>query len=188
MPSSLKLRSLCLSSISLVALAGCPSDGDSCGPDDDVAQTISAASSAVSLTYGNLSSLAGNDCPDPDAPSGVVSLSIESTLVGGTGFMTFCIPRPDLLAKGRLLGGNMAGVEMRLIDFSANADGCTYARDPAKPPTGGATASGICKNGTDEAGFSLDFQGTINVKRTCGATVEDVALSVVGAVAVSSRD
>jgi hypothetical protein len=144
--------------------------------------------SDITLTYGNLSSLSGNDCPASDAPSGVISLSIEGMQVGGTGLITLCIPRPDLLADGRTLGttGNMG--QLRAIDFSGMANGCTFTLDTSMPPTGTGTGTGVCKNGTDAAGFALELAGTINLRRTCGAAVDSVALTLAGKVAVSSRD
>lgn len=187
MPSSPTLPSLCLSSISL-ALAGCPSDGESCGPEDAPATGITATTADVTLTYGNLSSLSGNDCPAPDAPAGVISLSIEGRQEGGTGLLTFCIPRPDLLSKGRALGTTGSGGEIRVVDFSGMANNCTFALDGTLPPTGTATGTGVCKNGTDPAGFALAITGTVNLRRTCGATVDSVALALAGKVAVTSRD
>ena len=196
MPSSPTAPSRFLSSTSpvLVLLAGslltgCPSDGDTCGPEGAPAEGITASNgSDITLTYGGLSSLSGNDCPDPAAPSGVISLSIEGTQVGGTGLLTLCIPRPDLLKDGRTLGttGNMG--QLRVVDFSAMANGCTFALDSTMPPTGTATGTGVCKNGTDPAGFALAIAGTINLRRTCGATVDTVALTLAGEVAVTSRD
>ena len=189
MPSSLTLLSRCLSSTSLLVLvAGCPSDGESCGPDGAPAQGIAATNADVSLMYGNLSSLSGNDCPAPDAPSGVISLSIEGTQVGGTGLITFCIPRPDLLADGRTLGTTANMGQIRIVDFTGMANGCTFAHDSTMPPTGMAKGTGVCKNGTDEAGFALELTGTVNLKRTCGAAVDSVALTLAGKVAVTSRD
>jgi hypothetical protein len=78
--------------------------------------------------------------------------------------------------------------EMRLVDFTGMANGCTFARDAAKPPIGTGTGTGVCNNGTDPAGFALTLTGTIHAKRTCGATVDDVALTLAGKVAVTSRD
>ena len=170
MPSSRTLLSLCLSSISLGVLAGCPSDGPAVGPKAHPHGITASNGSDITLTFGALSSLAGNDCPDPDAPAGVVSLSIEGTLVGDTGRITFCIPRPDLLADGRALGTTSTWRDA-VVDFRGAANGCTFARDTAKPPTGTGTGTGVCKNGTDAAGFALEVAGTVHVKRTCGATV-----------------
>jgi hypothetical protein len=185
------LTSLCryLSSTSLVfSLGGCPSDGESCGPEGAPAMPVTASNADVSLTYGNLSSLSGNDCPDPMAPSGVISLSIEGAQVGGTGLITFCIPRPDLLAAGRTIGSTASMGQLRVVDFSGMANSCTFALDTTMPPAGTAKGTGVCKNGTDAAGFALELNGTINVKRTCGATVDNLALTLAGKVAVTSRD
>ena len=187
MPSSLTLLSRCLSSISVLALAGCPGDGESCGPDGAPAE-IAATHAEFSLTYSNLSSLSGNDCPAPDAPSGVISLSIEGTQVGGTGRITFCIPRPDLLADGRTLGTSTNMGQLRIVDLGGMANGCTFVHNSAMPPSGMAKGTGVCKNGTDAAGFALELTGTVNLKRTCGATVDNVALTLGGKVAVTSRD
>jgi hypothetical protein len=178
-----------LSSTSLlVLLGGCPSDGDSCGVEGAPASGLTAATTDVNLTYGNLSSLSGNDCPAADAPSGVVSLSIEGTQTDGTGLITFCIPRPDLLADGRALGTTQSMGEIRVIDFSGTANNCTFAHNSAMPPTGTATATGICDNGTNAAGFALTFDGTVNVRRTCGADVTNLTLQLTGKVAITSRD
>lgn len=193
MPSSRTLPSRFLSSTSplvlVVVLGGCPSDGDSCGPDGAPASGLTASNgSDITLTYGNLSSLSGNDCPAADAPSGVISLSIEGTQVGGTGLVTFCIPRPDLLADGRALGTTASMGQLRVIDFSGMANNCTFALDGTVPPTGTGTGTGVCKNGTDPAGFALELAGTISLRRTCGATVDTVSLTLAGKVAVTSRD
>ena len=190
MPSSPTQLSRFLSSTSLVLLlGGCPSDGDSCGPDDAPTVGLTASNgSDVMLTYGNLSSLSGNDCPDPMAPAGVISLSIEGRQEGGTGLLTFCIPRPDLLKDGRTLGNTASSGQLRVVDFSAAANGCTFEDISAMPPTGKGTGFGVCKNGTDAAGFALELAGTIVVTRTCGANVDTVSLTLAGKVAVTARD
>jgi hypothetical protein len=185
------LTSLCryLSSTSLVfSLAGCPSDDESCGPEGAPAMPVTASNADVMLSYGNLSSLSGNDCPDPNAPSGVISLSIEGAQIGGTGLLTFCIPRPDLLAEGRTLGSTGSMGQIRVVDFSGMANGCTFALDSTTPPTGTAKGTGVCNNGTDKAGFALELNGMVTARRTCGATVDSVTLTLAGKVAVTSRD
>ena len=149
---------------------------------------LTASNADVTLTFGNLSSLSGNDCPDPSAPSGVISLSIEGAQVGGTGLITFCIPRPDLLEDGRALGSTGSMGQIRVIDFSGMANGCTFALDSSMPPTGTGKGTGVCKNGTDAAGFALELTGTVNLRRTCSATIDSVALTLSGKVAVTSRD
>ncbi|HLL22600.1 MAG TPA: hypothetical protein VK427_10730 [Kofleriaceae bacterium] len=189
MPLSRTQLSRFLSSISLVLVAACSDDdGGRCGPDGAPAAGLTATSSDVTLTYGNLSSLSGNDCPASDAPPGVISLSIEGTQVGGTGLVTFCIPRPDLLSAGRTLGTTSSMGQLRVIDFSGQANNCTFALDSTMPPTGTATGTGVCKNGTDPGGFALELAGTITLRRTCGAVVDSVTLMLSGKVAVTSRD
>lgn len=198
MRSSLISRSRFLSSTSLgiVAalaatplglLAGC--GDDACGPGDAPAVGLTAASADVTLTYGNLSSLAGNDCPAADAPAGVVSLSIEGTQDGGPGLITLCVPRPDLLVEGnRTLGTSLSMADVRIFDLSGEADGCTFALDSSRPPTGTAVGLGVCGNGADPAGFALELDGALSLRRTCGATLDSVAVTLTGRVAVSSRD
>jgi len=194
MPSSPTLPSRFRSSTRLLAIAvllgGCPGDdGETCGPEGAPATGITASNgSDITLTYENLSSLSGNDCPASDAPSGVISLSIEGKQVGGTSPLTLCIPRPDLLADGRTIGTTATMGQLRVIDFSGMANGCTFALDSTTPPTGTGIGTGVCKNGTDASGFALSLTGTINLRRTCGPTIDSVALTLAGKVAVTSRD
>jgi hypothetical protein len=191
MHSSFTAPSRFLSSISLaLLLAACPNGGDDCGVGDAPASPINATNGTdITLAYENLSSLAGNDCPDAAAPSGVVSLSIEGTQIGNPGGrLTFCTGRPDLLKNGRALGTTQSMGEIRIIDFSGAANGCTFTLDSSMPPTGTAKGTGVCKNGTDAAGFALEITGTVNLRRTCGMAIDSVALTLSGKVAVTSRD
>ncbi len=147
-----------------------------------------ASSTEVTLTFGGLSALAGNDCPAVDPPAGVVSLSIEGTQTDGTGLITLCIPRPDLLEDGRRnLGTSLSMAEVRIFDLSGSADNCTFALDSTRPPTGFATGLGVCGNGTDSAGFALDFDGAVSLRRTCGPTIDTIAVTLSGLVAVTKR-
>jgi hypothetical protein len=182
-------RSLFLSSTSLVTagaalVTGC-SSGNDCGPTSATAFGLTASSSAdqISLVYGNLMSGANNDCPDPAAPSGVVSLTISGTEMGGAGLITFCVPRPDLLT-----GGLTLGLWVHVVDLTGADASCTYALDTTQPPTGDVTGHGVCSNGTDPAGFGMMFDnGTVPVHRTCGATVDNVQLTLSGDVAVKPQ-
>ncbi|MGE0870824.1 MAG: hypothetical protein AB7P03_19815 [Kofleriaceae bacterium] len=187
MRSLLISLSLCLSSTNLIG--GCSGDGaDTCGADGAPDVGLAAASSDATLTYGNLSALAGNDCPAPDAPAGVVSLSIEGMQTDGTGLITLCIPRPDLLMEGeRTLGGTVSMADIRIIDLTGTFNGCTFAFDSTRPPTGHATASGVCANGEDPAGFKLVVDGNVSLRRTCGTTMDSIALPLTGTVKVSKR-
>jgi len=186
MPSSLISRSLFLSSISLLAFAGC--SDDSCGPGDAPTVGLVAGSVDVTLTFGNMTSRAGNDCPDASAPTGVVSVSIEGTQSDGTGIITLCVPRPDLLMEGnRTLGFTISSADIRIIDLHGSANNCTYALDTTRPPTGTGGGSGVCKNGVDKAGFAIELDGAVSLRRTCGATVDTIAVKLTGSVAVPAE-
>ena len=98
------------------------------------------------------------------------------------------VPAVSIGAHGRTLGNTASSGQMRVVDFNAAANGCTFDDISAMPPTGKGTGSGVCKNGTDAAGFALDISGTIVLNRTCGANVDTVSLTLAGKVAVTSRD
>ncbi len=186
MRSSLSSLSLFLSCTSVVA-AGC--SDDSCGPGDAPKVGLVASSVDVTLTYGNMTSRAGNDCPDPSAPTGVVSVSIEGTQSDGTnGLITLCVPRPDLLMDGnRTLGLTISSADIRIIDLHGSSGTCTYSLDSSRPPTGTGGGSGVCGNGTDKAGFALELDGAVSLRRTCGATIDTVAVKLTGSVAVPAE-
>lgn len=201
MQSSLMPRSRFPSSTSLafVALAAaCSDDGPTvdamvCGPGDaptvGLTATAPGATPPLTLTYGNLSGLAGNDCPDPNAPEGVVSRSIEGMQTDGTGLFTVCVPRPDLLTSGpRSVGTITSMADVRFVDLTGSSGGCTYRLMSSMPPTGTATASGVCANGSDPAGFALTLDVTATLQRTCGAMMDTVTATLRGTVAVGSRD
>lgn len=173
-------RLLFLSSISLLA-SGC--GDDDCGPGGAPDVGLVASAVGVNLAYGNMTSGANNDCPDPAAPSGVVSLTIGGTQMGTSSLVTFCIPRPDLLAEGVQIGGGF-----RIIDFNGEADGCTFALATGSVPAGTATASGICDNGTNQAGYALTVDGNIVLRRTCPTMTDMVPVALSGTVAVMSTD
>ena len=82
-------RSLFLLAISVAA---CGDDGGTtCGPGGAPMDGLTAGNgSDVALVYENLTASANNDCPDPSAPSGVISLTINGSEKGGTGLITFC--------------------------------------------------------------------------------------------------
>lgn len=189
MRSSLISRSLFLSAASAsllgVGLGGC-SGGASCGPGGAPASGLLASSSEVTLTFGTFTSRAGNDCPGAD-PS-VVSLSIEGTQTGGTGLITFCVPRPDQLGDGdRTLGLDPSAADVRIVDLMGTTDTCSFAIDKTRLPTGTATGAGVCDNGTNPAGFALALDGALSLRRTCGTTVDSVAVTLTGTVAISAE-
>lgn len=186
MRSSLIWRSLFLCSTSVATLGAC--SDDACGPGDAPAVGLVAGSSEVTLTFGNMTSRAGNDCPDPTAPTGVVAVSIEGSQSDGTGLITLCVPRPDLLMDaGQTLGTTVSSADIRIIDLHGSAGACTYALDSSRPPTGTGIGTGVCGNGVDKAGFALELDGAISLRRTCGATIDTVAVKLTGRVAVPAE-
>jgi hypothetical protein len=170
--------------------AGCAGCGDDeCGPMGAEPSALLASSADVALTYGGLTALAGNDCPGVDPPAGVVSLSVEGRQTDGTGLITFCIPRPDVFNGVRApLGTSLSMADVRIFDLTgSDANGCTYALDSTRPPTGFASGLGLCNNGTDSAGFGVDFDGAVSLRRTCGSTIDSVAVTLTGLVSVAKR-
>src|SRR5213078_1113320 len=167
----------------LAAGAGC--GDDSCGPGGAPEVGLVATGSGVTMTFGQLTGSLNNDCPDSAAPAGVTSLSIEGTQSDGQGRITLCVGRPDLLARQALaLGGNTAGVQVRMVDFAGTANSCTLAVATTGAPSGTASSSGLCGNGSDAAGFALVIDGSLPLTRTCGATVDAVTATLHGRVAV----
>ncbi|HEY5935721.1 MAG TPA: hypothetical protein VIU61_13830 [Kofleriaceae bacterium] len=153
-------------------LAGCPSDDDAtCGPDGAPSAGIVAGDVDVTITYGNLEAGINNDCPDADAPEGVVSVSIHGVQTDGTGLITLCISRPDLIATGeQALGPDIPGSAVHVVDVTGTFDGCSYELDQNRIPTGKATTRGMCGvNGADPAGFALTLDGAVGLVKTCPA-------------------
>jgi hypothetical protein len=164
------------------ALFGCPSHNQECGPPSSGSATAFGlvVGTTIQTSYGNLSSSEAHDCVDPNAPAGVVSLTITGFQTGGTGgLFTACIPRPDELATQAVSLGS--GVQ--IVDFTGSANGCTYTFDATQPITGTVTADGLCGEGS--AGYSLTFDGGLSVDRTCGSAVDTVPLTLSGDVIVS---
>ncbi len=173
-------RSLFLSAISAAALAGC--SDPACGPGSAAVVFTVTNGSDVTLQYGEVVSSANNDCPDPSAPSGVVSLTVNATQMGGTDLVTFCIPRPDKLAKtpGQL------GTDVKVVDFNGTANSCTLTLDTLAPPSGTVAADGMCSNGTNKAGYALAFGGHVVLTRNCNGTNDMVPVTISGTVAVTA--
>lgn len=172
-----------LSIISGVLAAGCGGD-DECGPGDAPATGLVAGNADVSLTYGNLTSGANNDCPDPMAPEGVISLTIEGTQADSASLIVFCLSRPDLLQSMDLPLGTSG---LRIIDFNGMKDDCTFAFESSRPVTGTVHATGLCDNGEDPAGWALGINGNISLRRTCTTATDTIAVTLSGTVAVTAK-
>jgi hypothetical protein len=177
-------RLLFLSSISAaVLLAAC--SGDDCGSKDAFEFGLTVSSDQVSLVFGDLTAGANNDCPDPQAPSGVISLTIAGSQMGGTGLFTMCVGRPDQLETMPLTIGSAL---VHLVDLNGvdMASGCSYSLDLGHVPSGTVQGQHMCGNGTDKAGFGLVFDGHIGLHRTCGATIDSIDVGITGNVAVKA--
>jgi hypothetical protein len=170
-------RLLCLSIIS--SSLGC---SDNCGPHGAPVDGLIASSDQVTLTYGHLVAGANNDCPDPMAPSGVISLTIMGAQTDGTGLVTMCIPRPDSLTDHSLA----FGTEVKLIDLSGSDAMCTYTIDSTRPEAGTVQSNHMCGNGTNKAGFELIMNGALSLSRTCGGVKDTNAVTLRGSVAVAA--
>jgi hypothetical protein len=188
-PSSTDVLAIAgLAAAAVIGPTGC--GDDACGAAGAPRSGLVASSDMVTLEYGDLSGLLGNDCPDPAAPEGVISLSIEGRQANDPlGLITLCVPRPDLLMDGdRTLGTTLSNADVRIIDLRGNANGCAFVLDTTRLPTGAAQATGVCENGDSPDGFALAVDGAISLRRTCGAITDTVAVTLRGRVAVSRRD
>jgi hypothetical protein len=176
-----------LFSISLAAAgaAGCGGGDDSCGPGGAPEVGVVAAGTGVTMSYGALSGSPNRDCQDPSGPDSVISVTIIGSQSGGSGLLTLCISRPDLLAKQSQSFGAEPGAQVHLVDLNGTADNCMLTIDRTTPPTGTATSSGLCSDGGDPAGFALVLDAAMTLKRTCGSTVDSVPITLRGRVAVS---
>jgi hypothetical protein len=179
-------RSLFLSSTSLTLaalLGGC--GDDTCGPGDAPDFGILASSADVTLTFGDLTSGLNNDCPDPAAPAGVVSVTIQGSQQNGPGLITLCVGRPDLLSAGSIPLGTMGA---RIIDLRGDdATGCMYTFDSTRPVAGDVSATGLCDNGASSDGYALTVDGNVSLKRTCVTTIDTIAVSFAGTAAVTAQ-
>jgi hypothetical protein len=117
----------------------------------------------------------------------VVSLTINGTQTDGTGLVTLCVSRPDLLESSeQRLGPNLSTSEVRVIGLTGSDASCSYMVDTtptAAVPTGSVTADGLCDGGMS-TGFALAVDGFLSLRRTCGTTIDSVQVSLRGTVAV----
>jgi hypothetical protein len=176
-----KPTALALVSLAILALVpACPGGGEDCGPGDAAGDGLVIGNGAdVTLRYHMLAAHANNDCPDPAAPQGVISLTIDGQHVQTGESITLCVPRPDLLEDGGALG-----TAVQLIDVNGAQNECTYIRNTTTPATGTVRGEGVCDAGNDPAGFALVFDGMVTLDRTCLAGTETVTLAMTGAVSV----
>jgi hypothetical protein len=174
------LRLLFLSSTSL-ALVAC--GDDTCGPGDAPDNGLFASNADVTITFTGLHSGQNNDCPDPDAPPGVVSLTIQGVQQGGPGLLTLCIARPDKLDSGTIPLGTSGA---RIIDLKGTVDDCMYAFDSSRPVTGTVMTFGLCDNGANSAGYAIGVDGNVSMTRMCPTMNDTLAVAFNGKAAVSA--
>ncbi len=170
----------------ITSLAACPAEPDECGTLDAPDDGIVVTGLGVELTFGGMVAGQNNDCPVDGTPDGVISMTIAGSQIGNpTGLFTLCVPRPDQLSNGEALGIDDPASEdpaVRVVDIVGADVGCEYELSDT-PPTGTATADGLC-NATGEGGFALVLDGQITLTRTCDATIDTVVVSLSGRVAV----
>lgn len=161
----------------LVALSGCPRP--TCGPGTTPSGEIDVAVAGATLVFSQFAASPNNDCPDPTAPSGVVSLTITSSAPSGA-FFTICTGRPDLLDHGLTFGTNAI-----VVDISEAAGSCTYTL-AGGAASGTLDAVGSCANGTDHAGFAMTVDASAMLAQSCGGTPTQVSATITGTVAVTA--
>jgi hypothetical protein len=163
-----------------VAASGCGDDICGAGDAPDVGIVASTANGA--MTYGNFTAGPHHDCTE--TPTVVESLTFGGVQQGSGNLVTFCVPRPD-----RLRDGVPIGTGLQIVDFSGEANGCSYCFS-AGATDGTARASGLCDDGTNSAGFALTLDGNIGVKEFCPAILTcptggtEVTVQLSGTVAI----
>jgi hypothetical protein len=185
-PSSTDPLAAALVAALALVCAGCSDDAPRCGPEGAPADGITLSIGGETVTYGSFTASINNDCTI--AGSGVISVSIHGSQVGGTGSLTLCLPRPDLIGAAAVplspptLPPDPAD-RVQLVDASASlAADCTVARDPGGAPAAQATFTGYCAG--DPAGYALALAGTLALRRTCPAGTDTVGGTIAGAAAV----
>lgn len=180
-------------SVALVGLvlagAGCPGDdAPVCGTDFAATSGLTAGD----VEYGDLVAGANNDCPAPDAPGGVVSVTIggRQTAPDGLAVIALCLPRPDLIEAGGEFPVTLvhepalATDRVQLVDLEAALAGdCRWSLDTSVEPAATATFAGFCRDPGEP--FRLDLAGTATVVETCpGQPDRSFEVTLGGAVRV----
>jgi hypothetical protein len=120
----------------------------------------------------------------------VISLTLEGEHKDGPGLITFCVPRPDQLAKQP---APLNSEQARIIDLNGEVGGCRYQFDAARPVTGTFAASGLCDAGANKAGYAITIDGALSLKlapqqpATCTKTSHDVEVTFGGTTKITAR-
>jgi hypothetical protein len=179
----LRSRFLLITSLLLAVASQTGCGDDSCGPGNAAADGIAATLPDGKLTFTNLTAGPNNDCPDPAAPAGVISMTIQGTQANGSGRITLCIGRPDLLQTQPL---TLGGTDVRIIDLKGDDAGCMYSFDSTRPTTGTVKSSGLCDSGQSSAGFALIVDGAMGMSKDCTTSITQVAATLAGKAAVEA--
>ena len=161
--------------------AGC--GDDSCGPGDAPQSGLFLSSADVTINFANLTAGLNNDCPDPAAPEGIVSMTLQGTQVEGTGRVTLCVSRPDKLQDGPI---QLGGTSVQIVDLKGDANGCMYDYESMRPVTGTVSSSGLCDAGSSNAGVALTVDGAVSLNRVCPTATDIIAVAFQGTVAVAA--
>jgi hypothetical protein len=153
--------------------------GDPCGPGDAPVDGLTLTGDGLALQVTGLEAGLNNDCPAPDAPAGVVSLSIHGQSTGTGAPFTLCVPRPDQLQAGPLPLD-----ELIFVDVNTD-DGCALEPATDGAPSGTVRSAGMCGGGGDPHGFALVFDGAFTFDRDCAGTIDEVRVTLAGEIAVA---
>jgi hypothetical protein len=165
-----------------VLVAGCSDSASTCGSQGSPGDGLTVTVDTTELRYEQLLASANNDCPAPDAPEKVVSLTVSGHQVGGLSPLTLCIARPDLLTDAVPLG-----TAVEIVDVSAELKDCSFSFSRTTPPTGTVSSEGYCDDGTHPDGFTLVVSGELALERTCLGGTDVVTAAIAGRVAVAAQ-
>jgi hypothetical protein len=164
-----------------VSAAGC--DGNTeCGPGAAPAAGVALTIERGQLDYGDFRSSANNDCTPAGAE--VTSLTIDGVQVGGTSFLTFCVPRPDRMGGAAVALGLSDDDVVRLVTVSGASDGCTLSLRRDEPPSATIQFHGYCDAGSHAAGYAISLVGTVEVDVACPSTPAAAATATLAGTAV----
>lgn len=179
--NSLSAIRLITSAVALAGalLCGCADDGD-CGPGDAPTDGMTLTVGSDVVQFDRWTSSPNNDCPEAGHPT---SLTVDGIQAGGSFHVTFCLPRPDELGGSVDLSDDSL---IQVITVSAEINGCTVSKDAQATPSGSATFTGYCGDGSSSAGYALELAGSVSGTQTCNMTDTPVTIELGGRFAVEA--
>jgi len=171
-------RGLAVALGALALAAGACSDPATCGAGDAPADGIALTGAGLEVRYTGLRASQNNDC-NP------TSITLQGTQVGATSRFTLCIRDPDQLAGTP----TTLGVGVEVVDVRGAVGDCTVTLDGAgAPPSGSASAAGLCDGGVHPDGFALSLDGEVSITRTCtGMPPEALRVKLAGRAAIAGQ-